>query len=482
MNRYDAAVIICILAALSAGVFGLVRFHTFDVPYRIEYNDGLSGEGTQPVKKAENQEVRIGEFFRKTGTLPPKLESASWSGFRGDDRSNVVKDSPALADEWGSEGPRVVWRQKLGEGYATPVIKDNLVYLLDYDEAEEADSLRCFSFETGQEIWRRYYKVAVRRNHGKSRTVPAVAGKAVVTLGPMGHVMSVDALNGDLLWTKDLVREFGSEIPQWYAGQCVLADGNSVILAPAGKDVLMISFDAVSGKELWRTPNPDGIKMSHSSVMKFTLRGQPQYVYCGTGGTVGVAAEGENAGKILWRNTEWKPPVTAPSPVKIGDARIFMCAGYGFGGAVLEVKEDGSAKILKAWKPQKGVSSEQQTPVIYGKMMYSIMPKDAAADRQMLVACDIDSDGLAITARSGMENRFGIGPYIAVDGKIYALDDEGVLTMLRHEGDSFKILGRYRILPGHDSWGPLAFADGFMIARDLDSMVCIDLRKNGENK
>ena len=45
------------------------------------------------------------------------------------------------------------------------------VYLLDYNEEERADVLHCWDNITGEELWRRWYKVPVKRNHGMSRTI-----------------------------------------------------------------------------------------------------------------------------------------------------------------------------------------------------------------------------------------------------------------------------------------------------------------------
>jgi len=42
--------------------------------------------------------------------------------------------------------------------------------------------------------------------------------------------------------------------------------------------------------------------MTHSSILATTYKGQPVYVYCGSGGVVGVSAKD---GKILWDTTEW---------------------------------------------------------------------------------------------------------------------------------------------------------------------------------
>ena len=67
-----------------------------------------------------------------------------------------------------------------------------LVYASDYLEEDKADALRCFSLISGEELWQRKYSVHVKRNHGMSRTVPAINDKYVVTMGPKGHVMCSD--------------------------------------------------------------------------------------------------------------------------------------------------------------------------------------------------------------------------------------------------------------------------------------------------
>lgn len=447
---------------------GLWHYLNFEQPYHLEYHDGVSGETAQSAPaKMEVLTVDIGGIFARSDAVFSGIKSGSWPAFRGAGRDNVVDDGLTLG-----ASPRQVWEIPLGEGYAAPVIADGRVYVLDYDETLEADMLRCFDLADGKELWRRGYRLPLRRNHGKSRTIPAIAGDAVITLGPLGQVMSVNRFTGELLWSVDLVKEFGAVIPQWYAGQCVLTDGNLVILAPAGPDVLLIACDAVTGREVWRTPNPGKFTMSHSSVMKYLLDGVMQYVYCGVGGTAGVGTDG----KILWVESSWQPPVVAPSPVKIGPDTLFVAAGYAYGGAVIQVR-DGQATVLRRWKPDKGVSSEQQTPLVYDNMLFSITPKDAGRDRQLLVGCDLSGENLPLQAESSRTERFGLGPYLVINGRFYVVDDDGNLTILTLTDKKLQTLSQTHILPGHDSWGPLAYTGGLLLARDATHLVCLDLRE-----
>ncbi|MCD8260920.1 MAG: PQQ-like beta-propeller repeat protein [Bacteroides sp.] len=86
-----------------------------------------------------------------------------------------------------------------GEGHAAPVIYNGIAYFLDYDEALSSDALRCFSLETGEELWRRWYRVPMKRNHSFSRTVPVVSDEYIITIGPQGHVMCCDPVTGELI-------------------------------------------------------------------------------------------------------------------------------------------------------------------------------------------------------------------------------------------------------------------------------------------
>ena len=267
-------------------------------------------------------------------------------------------------------------------------------------------------------------------------------------------------------------------MPQWYTGQCPLLDGSVVVLAPSGKDVLLMGVDAVSGKVLWKTPNPSGWKMSHSSVVPMTFDGHRMYVYCAQGGIAGISAEPQDAGKILWENSAWSPSVVAPSPRQLPGGMVFATAGYGFGSVTLKIKHesDGAfkAEVIKSFNPRQALSLEQQSPILYNNIIYGIRPKDAGDARCQLTGANPGNISEFVYA-SGRELRFGLGPFIVADNKFYILDDNGTLTMMKMDGADGKILGSHRIIDGSDAWGPLAVADGRMILRDLNQMVCIDL-------
>lgn len=449
----------------------LLRAPTIPITRRVPGTDHATGidglSSTNPVL--------LGKVLKGPG-LPASLPG-SWTGFRGNSREGFSIDprAPApsadksavpLARTWEPAGPRQIWSIELGEGYAGAAVSNGRVYIMDYDRDKKQDALRCLSLADGQEIWRFAYPVAVKRNHGMSRTVPAISGSNVVAIGPKCHVVCVDANTGDLRWGLDLVRQFGATVPPWYSGQCPLIDNGAVILAPGGKDALLLSVELATGRILWQTPNPKGWKMTHSSIMPMDFAGQRLYVYCATLGVVGVSAKD---GALLWDTTDWKISLaTVPSPVVLDDGRIFFSGGYNAGSLMLELSQhEGRFHTKSAFKlDPETFGATQQTPILFEGHLYGVRP-----DGQLVC---LDLDGKVLWA-SGSGHLFGLGSFLMANGLIFALNDSGNLSLIDATPEKFRLLAQAQVLQGHESWGPMALAGGRLLARDLTRMVCLDV-------
>jgi outer membrane protein assembly factor BamB len=462
---------ILILAGIISMVYWLSGNPTGDFSESLPGMDNR-GAGTDAIAEV----VNIGEYFELFHEATPVLNE-TWPRFRGNDFDNISKSETRLIDHFPENGPEILWSVELGEGHAGPAIYKGLVYLLDYDEEKKSDMLRCFSLVEGEEIWRRWYRVDIKRNHGMSRTVPAVTDKYILTIGPRSHVMCMDRKSGDLLWSLDVVREYGTEIPFWYTGQCPLIDNDVAVIATGGT-ALMIGIDCKSGEILWETPNVGQWKMSHSSIMPFIFGDSKMYVYSAVGGVCGVEATGKNAGEILWSTDEWNHSVVAPSAVCMPDGKIFLTAGYGAGSMVLQLKKEGQGftlQVLQEYLPKEGLACEQQTPLYYKGHLFAILPKDAGPLRNQLVCVNPDNCKKIVWS-SGQTSRFGLGPYMIADNKLYLLNDDGTLFIIEPDTNGYKELSRIKIMEGYDAWAPLALADGYLLLRDSRILVCINIK------
>jgi outer membrane protein assembly factor BamB len=482
------SIIIGIIVSAFAIALGwwLLRNQTYDLSERVP------GMDHRPKMEPRSDSVIIGEFFDSLSVID-EVVAGDWPRFRGVDFDNISKDTTALSAVWDTSGPPVVWRTTLGEGYAGAVVHNGRVYLLDYNEKKKADMLRCFSLKSGTELWRRWYYVDLKRNHGYSRTIPAVTDKYIITIGPRSHVMCLDPVSGKLLWKIDLEKEYGIAgtekgriTPDFYSGQCPLIDNDIAVIAPGGK-ALMIGVNCSTGKVVWKTPNPDSLRMSHGSIIPMVIYGKRMYVYNAVGGVCGVSAEGSNIGALVWLTTDWSPATTAASPILLGNDEIAVFGSYGAGGARIKIGLEGSgykATVLEQHKGTNGIASDQQTPIILGDFIWCLMPENAGPLKKQLV-CFNRADLLKPVWSSGKENRFGrgLGPYIVSKDKMYLLDDDGMLYLFGIiNNSSVKLLSSHKVLNGIEAWGPMAIAGKYLIMRDARNLLCLNIGKVGTNE
>lgn len=449
-------ILVAVAALLLLGQWVGHSWRTVPVQPRVPGTDRAT---VTPLPKID----LAGTFTRGDGA-PARLPGV-WPGFRGPHLDNISPETTPLARAWAAAGPPALWSVDCGEGYAGPAVRNGRVYLLDYDQTARADALRCLSLDDGREIWRRAYHVEVKRNHGMSRTVPAVTDKYVVALGPKCQVICLNAVNGDFLWGIDLVRAYHATVPAWYAGQCPLIEDDTVILAPGG-DALLMAVDCATGQVRWKTPNPRGWTMTHSSITPLTVAGRRMYVYCASGGVVGVDA---TDGRLLWETSDWKISIAnVPTPVPVGDGRLFLCGGYGAGAMLLRVEPAGKGFAVRTLFrcPPATFGSDQQTPILYRDHLYGVIPGGE-------LVC-LDLNGKQVWTSGTV--RFGLCAYLLADGRLYVLNEQGELTLVEATPTRYTPLAHAKVLSGIEPWGPMALVDGRLFVRDLTRMVCLDVR------
>jgi outer membrane protein assembly factor BamB len=290
--------------------------------------------------------------------------------------------------------------------------------------------------------------------------------------------MCVKAKSGELLWTLDLTKEYQTEVPLWYTGQCPLIDDSIAVIAPGGSS-FMPGINCRDGNIVWETPNPNSWKMSHSSIIPMHFFQKKVYVYCAVGGIAGVSAEGADQGEILFESGAFNQSVIAPSPVRISRNRIFVTAGYGAGSMMFKVSKSQNTFSIQPTQRinvKKGLASEQHTPIYFKDHLFAILPKDAGQYRNQF-ACVHSDDCSKIVWSSGPENRFGLGPYILADETFYILNDNGNLTVAECSIYNYKVFSKIQLAESIDAWGPIALTSGMFIMRDTDKMVCFDFKK-----
>ena len=167
-----------------------------------------------------------------------------------------------------------------------------------------------------------------------------------------------------------------------------------------------------------------------------------------------------------------------PSPLPIGDGRIFFTTGYGRGAVMLKVaRATGEANrgsqygVTQLWA-NKNMGSKCAQALLWNGYIYG-----NSADVGGGLRC-ITLDGQK--KWDSKPKSFDLGNLLIADGLIYIIQgDNGQLCMAEASPDGYKELGRAPMLAPPEPWAPLAFKDGKLVVRDMHKIFCLDVTAAG---
>ena len=165
-------------------------------------------------------------------SAPAAAPIGEWPQWRGPNRDGVSLETGFLTS-WPADGPTVLWKAKVGEGYSSLAVAGGRVYTLAQDNEDEA--IICWNAEDGQEKWRFSYPARFRSRNGNGpRSTPTVADDCVYTVGATGMLHCRKADSGAAVWSNDLCEDFQARIPQWGLAFSPLVEGDLVFVSPGG--------------------------------------------------------------------------------------------------------------------------------------------------------------------------------------------------------------------------------------------------------
>src|SRR6186713_1366025 len=210
-----------------------------------------------------------------------------WPQFLGPQRNGVYAGVP-LADNWGPDGPRAVWRRPVGQGLSGPVVVQNRVVL--FHRVNNTEVVEAMEAESGKTVWQYSYPTTYRDDFGFDegpRAVPVVADGIVYTFGAEGQLHAVDLAKGTKVWSEDTMRRFS--VPKGYfgaAGSPLVEDGRVIAnIGGSSGNTGIVAFDAKTGRALW-SATTDGA--SYSSGIGATFGGRRVAVFLTRNGIVGL--------------------------------------------------------------------------------------------------------------------------------------------------------------------------------------------------
>src|SRR5437867_2243191 len=182
-----------------------------------------------------------------------------WPQWRGPSRDGAWTET-GISETFPQAGLTARWRVPVGWGFSSPVIAQGRVYLTDAELVglKARERVLCFSEETGKPAWSHaidvpYAETGFIDENNKSGPVatPIVRDGKLYTLGRCGHLFCFDAASGEVLWRKDLGKEYPAKPLSCNASP--LIEGELLILfIGARPGACVVALDRTSGAEVWK--------------------------------------------------------------------------------------------------------------------------------------------------------------------------------------------------------------------------------------
>lgn len=399
----------------------------------------------------------------------PGARAEDWPQIGGKNRDAVSAET-GLLQEWPEGGPETLWTVELGRGFGAPVVYEGKVYVLDREPGKR-DILRCFSLESGGELWSYSARAAGGVPHPGSRSQPLVTEKYVFAVGPRGDLYCWGRESHELLWRKNLLEEYGAPLPKYGVSQCPLSRGDTIIVIPYGSEAGVVALEKKTGREVWASGpfNPTEFA-PYSSPVTATIGGVEQVV---VNTYLEVAGLDPDTGRFLWKHEVTHCKRAIVSPVVLAEGRILRTGGYGAGTELLRVerKPDGGFVASTVWKSD-ACHCQIHQPVLYRDHLYIMGNGNTKHDGLMC----LDPSGKVVW-KTGRSPNFDRGGLLLADGRIFAVDaTTAELVLIEPTPAGYRELGRGKYLERPQPWAPPVLSDGRLLIRDQRRMKCLDVR------
>ena len=382
--------------------------------------------------------------------------AANWPQWRGPNRDGISKET-GLLKQWPAEGPPLVWKASgAGNGYSSFSIANGKLYTMGL--RGDREFVVAFDVATGKEAWATPHGSVFRNDRGDGpRGTPTVDGDRVYALGGAGDLSALDVRTGKVVWSKNVLKEFGGSNITWGISESPLVLGNKVLVNAGARGASIVALNKDNGSVIWKSQNDEP---GYSSAVPLEVNGATQVVFFTAERAVGLDASN---GKLLWDYGRPANNVANVATPIVRANRVFISSDYGTGGGVVEIKPDNKAQEIYFTKDMR---NHHSSSVLIGDHLYGF-------SSSILTAMKFDTGELAWRDRS-----VGKGSLVYADGHLYCLSENGIVGLVEASPAGYKEKGRFRIQQGSlPTWAHPVVAGGRLYLRDQDTIYAYDVRE-----
>ncbi|MSU58143.1 MAG: hypothetical protein EXS35_08185 [Pedosphaera sp.] len=408
--------------------------------------------------------------------------AAEWPQYRGPNHDGI--SSERINKQWTGSVTNPVWLVSLTNGLTSLTVSGGRVFTqvaTDYDLDGQPRREFCFALSAtnGAILWSTeveaqvdplYPNGGVGTGDDGPRSTPSVVGGSVYVLSSYHKLWRLNATNGAVIWSTNLVAGFGGGVIPWQnAASPVIENGLIFVHANCGTATLM-AFSTTNGTLVWRSQNEG---MTQSTPALATINGVRQLIFATQSGLVSVNPQ---TGALLWK---FPYPFTyntslAASPAVYQDI-VFLAAYYTMGTfAVRIVQSNSTQTATQLWfSSLLEMKNHWATPVCYQGALYGSFTPDN--DSAKLKCVD-----LATGTTYWAANNFGRGSTLLVGTNLVVVTERGDVVLVAANTNSFTELARFQAIPAYSPdtnkcWNALALSDGQLYVRSSAFAARFDL-------
>jgi outer membrane protein assembly factor BamB len=402
-----------------------------------------------------------------------------WPDWRGKDRDGIWHET-GIPARFSSEALAAKWSVPVGSGYSGPTVSGGRVYLTDlHVQPTQTEGILCFDEKTGEKLWEYRYDCpyeGVGYPAGPRASVVISEGKAY-SLGTMGHLFCLDAVTGDVIWQKDMNREYQIDMPIWGIAATPLISGDMMILQIGGTgNACVVALDKDSGREIWRSLSD---RASYSAPMIFEKNGKRVLVVWTEDHLAGLEPA---TGAVYWK-FPWKlnMGMGISTPILYED-HVFVSAFYN-GSLLVKLGEDyHTAERVwqregKSERQTDGLHCVMNTPVIMDGYIYGV---DSYGELRCLEFKTGDRVWESLAAVK--KDRWANIHFIQHGANTWMFNEHGELIIARLTPEGYQEISRTKIieptreqLPRGVTWSHPAFANRHVFIRNDQELRSVDL-------
>jgi outer membrane protein assembly factor BamB len=366
------------------------------------------------------------------------LRADDWPQWLGPQRDGVWRETGVL-ETLPAAGLKIRWRVPVGLGYSGPVVANGRVYVTDRQRSpKEVERVLCLEEETGRPLWTHTYPCNYRGvGYGSGpRASPTVHQGKVYTLGATGHLLCLDAAGGQVIWKKDLAKEYKARPPRYGVSAAPLVEGGLLIVCAGGEpDACVVAFNKDTGQEVWRALSD---RPSYSAPIAITFGGKRQViVWTGDSITSLEPAGGKPYWRIPFKLS--RTPLALATPVLHGD--LLLIVSFENGSKLLKLdRTRPTARVV--WETKLKPNSLMGTPLFQGDHFY-------VADNYGEFQCIDAATGQRVwgTRKPTGETQWGESVHLTPNGnRVFLFNDRGQLIVARLSAAGYNELSRVDLI------------------------------------